>query len=54
MTQRKAYRAADYQYPQEMIQEVMRRWSQYAVTFGYDLGDGQPVACGSSMLRSPA
>lgn len=54
MAQRTAYRAADYHYPQETIQEVMRRWSQYALTFGYDLGNGQPVASSSSMLRSLA
>jgi hypothetical protein len=43
MSGRKDYQAADYQFPQETVADVMRRWGQYAVTFGYDLNTGQPL-----------
>lgn len=44
MSQRKNYQAADYQYPQETVADVMRRWGQYALTFGYDLNSGEPLS----------
>ncbi|MDP1560403.1 MAG: sulfotransferase [Pirellulaceae bacterium] len=53
MSQRHSYQGENYQVPQETVADVMRRWGQYALAFGYDVNTGECLA-EPSELRSRA
>lgn len=53
MSGRRSYQAEDYQFPPETVADVMRRWGQYALMFGYDLNTGKRLT-EPSELRSRA
>jgi hypothetical protein len=44
MGDRSSYQGAKYQYPPDTVTDIMRRWGQYALTFGYDLNTGEPMS----------